>query len=372
MKNSKKKLHFITFGFLITFVASMTLLSSKVIAKDTIEIDPVEKTRERLEALAKFSNVIKTIEDFYVDDVDINEIINKSLDGLLSNLDAHSSFMTKKKFDEMKIQTDGEFGGLGITVGMRDGALTVIAPIEGTPADEAGLKSGDIILKIEEKATLNMTIDEAVGLMRGKAKTDITITIVRKDVLQPFPVTITRDTIKVDSVYSRTIGKDILYIRVTSFDKHVVDDVKTAIEKSKTNKGIILDLRNNPGGLLDQAVGLVNLFVDKGVIVSQKGRIESENRVYNASSAGTYKNIPMVVLINGGSASASEIVSGGLQDHKRAVVVGEQSFGKGSVQVILPIAQDEGLRLTIAKYYLPSGRTIQIRSLGIVYAIIRC
>ena len=271
--------------------------------------------------------------------------------------------MDKKQFKDMKIQTEGEFGGLGITVGMRDGALTVISPIEGTPADKAGLKAGDIILKINDKATLNMTIDEAVGLMRGKPGTPIELTIVRKDEPKPLVIKIIRDIIKVDSVYTKKIeDTNMLYIRVTSFDKKVVKDVKKALRK-KSGKidGIVLDLRNNPGGLLNQAVGLVDLFVDEGVIVSQKGRVTSENQVYKATKAGTFKNIPLVVLVNGGSASASEIVSGALQDHRRAIVVGQKTFGKGSVQVIMPIGNQEALRLTVARYYLPSGRTIQAK-----------
>jgi carboxyl-terminal processing protease len=198
--------------------------------------------------------------------------------------------------------------------------------------------------------------------MRGKPKTKINLTIVRKGERKPLKFTIIRDIIKIDSVYSKKIeGSDIAYIRVTSFDKKVVKDVKKALKNNKNAKGIILDLRNNPGGLLSQAVGLVDLFVDKGVIVSQKGRIESENEVYKATKEGTYKNIPMAVLVNGGSASASEIVSGALQDHKRAIIVGEKTFGKGSVQVILPLGKGEGLRLTVARYYLPSGRTIQAK-----------
>jgi len=367
--NNIAKSRYFLLGFILTIIATSLLLSAKASKEPRAKIlTPQEQAQVRLEALTKFTKVISTIEQYYVDDVDINEIVNKSLDGLLSNLDAHSSFMSAKKFKDMRIQTEGEFGGLGITVGIRDGALTVIAPIEGTPADKAGLKAGDIILKIENKSTLSMTIDEAVAIMRGKPNTKITVTLVRKGELKPFPVTIIRDIIKIDSVYSKKIGENILYIRVTSFDRHVVDDVKKAIDNADYEKGIILDLRNNPGGLLDQAVGLVNLFVKSGVIVSQKGRIKSENKEYKATSFGTIEDTPIVVLINGGSASASEIVSGGLQDLKRAVVIGEQSFGKGSVQVILPIGKEEGLRLTIAKYYLPSGRTIQAK--GVVPDII--
>jgi len=243
---------------------------------------------------------------------------------------------------------------------MRDGALTIIAPIEGTPADKAGVKASDIILKIDKQSTLNMTIDEAVNLMRGKPGTSLTLTIVRKGENKPLLIPITRDIIKIDSVYTKTIEKEnILYIRVVNFDKKVVRKVKEALSKNMDIKGIVLDLRNNPGGLLNQAVGLTDLFVSKGVIVSQKGRYKEQNSEYKATQAGTFSDVPLVVLVNGGSASASEIVSGALQDHKRAVIVGEKTFGKGSVQVIMPIDKEEALRLTIARYYLPSGRTIQ-------------
>ena len=349
-----KHIKIATFGFVATLIGATILMTSTLFAKSN------ESESSRLAALAKYTRVVGTIEKYYVDDINITDIINKSIDGLMSNLDAHSSFLDKKGFKNMKIQTDGEFGGLGITVGMRKGALTVISPIEGTPADKAGVKAGDIILKIDDLSTLNMTIDEAVSHMRGKPKTKIVLTIVREGENKPLKITIIRDIIKIDSVYTKMINKDnILYLRVTSFDKKVVKKTKEAILAHKGVKGIILDLRNNPGGLLNQAVGLVNLFVDKGIIVSQKGRDKKENTKYEASSSTTLTHVPMVVLVNGGSASASEIVSGSLQDHKRAVIVGTNTFGKGSVQVILPINNTEALRLTIARYYLPSGRTIQ-------------
>lgn len=314
----------------------------------------------RLQSLAKFTKVISIVEQYNVDDVTIEDLIDKSLAGMMSNLDAHSNYLTKKDYKSLKVQTDGEFGGLGITVGIKDGALTVIAPIEGTPADKAGLKAGDIILKINKKSTLSMTIDEAVSIMRGKVGTPIDLTIVRENELKPINIHIVRGIITIESVYAKQINSDILYIRVTSFDKKVAQDVAKNIKNKKaTTKGIILDLRNNPGGLLDQAIDLVDLFVDKGNIVSQKGRNESDNKTYNASKGTTLTKVPMVVLINGGSASASEIVSGALQDHKRAVLVGKNTFGKGSVQVVLPITDEEAIKLTIARYYLPSGRTIQ-------------
>ncbi|WP_419763774.1 MAG: S41 family peptidase [Arcobacter sp.] len=326
--------------------------------------------QSRFESLSKLTNVIGTVEKYYVDELKLQEIVDKALKGLMQELDAHSTFMDKKYFKEMQIQTNGEFGGLGITVGMRDGALTVISPIDGTPAYEAGVKSEDIILKIDDKSTLNMTLDEAVGLMRGKPKTPISLTVVRKLESKPITIEIIRDIIKIESVKSKTIGKDILYLRVTSFDKNVTDGLTKIIKKNKDTKGIILDLRNNPGGLLTQAIGVVDLFVDKGIIVSQKGRDSENEEVFNASYSKTLSRMPLVVLVNGGSASASEIVSGALQDHKRAILVGQKTFGKGSVQVVLPITSDksEGIKLTIAKYYLPSGRTIQ--ATGIIPDII--
>ncbi len=350
---------FMIFGFLSAFGLASLLLSTTLFAKaDTPNSPTVEASR--LQALAKFTKVLGIVEQYNVDEITIEEMMDKALQGLMSNLDAHSSYLNTKSFDNLKIQTNGEFGGLGITVGMRDGALTVIAPIEGTPADKAGLQAGDIILRIDGESTLNMSIDDAVNIMRGKPKTPIDLTIVRKGESEPLEINIIRDIIKIQSVYAKQIGEDILYIRVTNFDKKVVDDVAKELKKHKDHdNGIILDLRNNPGGLLDQAVGLVDLFVDEGEIVSQKGRDEAENRAFTAHASNTITKAPLVVLINEGSASASEIVSGSLQDHKRAVLVGQKSFGKGSVQVILPITEDEAIKLTIARYYLPSGRTIQ-------------
>ena len=352
---------FLTLGFITTATAISLFFSTSVFAGTPPKtVHKPETEASRLEALAKFTKVLSIVEQYNVDDVTLQDLIDKSLQGLMTNLDAHSAFMNKKSYESLKVQTDGEFGGLGITVGMKDGALTVIAPIEGTPADKAGLKAEDIILKINDKSTLSMTIDDAVSIMRGNIGTPIDLTVVRKNETKPLHFHIIRGKIDIQSVYTKQIDDSILYIRVTSFDKKVVEGVKKAINQNKNkDKGIILDLRNNPGGLLDQAVGLVDLFVDKGIIVSQKGRTKTEDKEYDATTSATMTNMPMVVLINGGSASASEIVSGALQDHKRAVLVGTKSFGKGSVQVVLPISEDEAIKLTIARYYLPSGRTIQ-------------
>lgn len=350
-----KHLPFATVGFFATFLGIATLFSSTLFAADNAEGE-----KSRLASLAKFTRVVATIEKYYVDDIKIDDIIKKSIEGLLTNLDAHSSYLDEKHFKDLKIQTDGEFGGLGITVGQKDGALTVIAPMEGTPADKAGVKAGDIILKINKQATLNMTIDEAVNIMRGKPGTGIELTLVREGESKPLAISIVRDIIKIESVYSKIIeNENILYIRVVNFDKNIVGDVQEAMNKHKNTKGIILDLRNNPGGLLNQAVGLVDIFVDEGIIVSQKGRVESENAEYRATKSSSNTKIPLAVLVNGGSASASEIVSGALQDHKRAIIIGEKTFGKGSVQAVLPVVDNEAIRLTIARYYLPSGRTIQ-------------
>ncbi len=354
-----KKKKMIVMGFL-SAAAAVSLTYSTALFADAPAADIPTVESSRLQALAKFTKVLSIVEKYYVDEEDIEALMNKSIEGLMAELDAHSAYLNQKGFKDLQVQTKGEFGGLGITVGIKDGALTVIAPIEGTPADKAGLQAGDIILKIDDTPTLDMEIDEAVNLMRGKPKTPIDITIVRKGENKPFVVHILRDIIKIQSVYAKTIGDDIVYLRVTSFDQKVVEGITKALKEHNDDaEGYILDLRNNPGGLLDQAVGLVDLFVDKGVIVSQKGRETRENMEYSAHSGATLTKKPLVVLVNEGSASASEIVSGALQDHKRAVLIGKKTFGKGSVQVILPISDTEAIKLTVARYYLPSGRTIQ-------------
>jgi len=355
-KNSK-----VIFAGFSLCTAALLLTSSPLLEAG----ENAAKAKEsKLESYIKFTKILNLIESQYVDEVNTSDLINKALKGLMQNLDAHSAFMEAKDFKDLNIQTKGEFGGLGIVVGMRNGALTVIAPIDGTPAARAGVKAGDIILKIDDKATLGMSIDEAVSLMRGKPKTPITLTLVRKGSPKPIKVKIIRDIIKIQSVKPKVIkldkkGDEILYLQITSFDAKVVDEVKKAIKAHPRAKGYIIDLRNNPGGLLDQAVSLLDLFIDKGTLVSQKGRNKEENQVYKAHMKGTDTQTPIVVLVNGGSASASEIVSGALQDTRRAVVIGEKTFGKGSVQVVVPIGKEEGVKLTVARYYLPSGRTIQ-------------
>ncbi|BDQ27491.1 S41 family peptidase [Helicobacter heilmannii] len=317
-------------------------------------------TQERLNALKKFSNVVEEVEHYYVDQVSINDIVDKAIDGLMTNLDAHSSYLTPKKFRDFRAQTEGEFGGLGITVGIRDGALTVIAPLDDTPAFKAGIKAGDVILKINQESTLNMSIDNAVNLMRGKPKTPIELTLVRKNESKPIVVKMLRDIIKIKSVHAKKIeGTHYLYVRVNSFDRNVVKGVLTELSKAKNLQGIVLDLRSNPGGLLNQAIDLSNLFIKHGIIVSQKGRVKAEDIEYRANGKAPYPNLPIAVLVNAGTASASEIVSGALQDHKRAVIIGESTFGKGSVQTTFPVGRDEAIKITIARYYLPSGRTIQ-------------
>ncbi len=356
IKRSKK----IIVAGLVSTLTVAYLFSSSAWAKDanTKKYTP-STAKEKLEAYIKFTQILNLIESQYVDDVNTTNLVDKALKGLMTNLDAHSTFMDTKSFKDLSVQTKGEFGGLGISIGMKDGALTVIAPIKDTPAYKAGMKSGDIILKIDDVATIGMNIDESVKLMRGKPKTSVVLTIIRKKELKPLKIKIVRDIIKIQSVYAKNIENNMLYLLVTSFDQKVVKSVKEAIKEHNNTEGIILDLRNNPGGLLDQAVDLVDLFVDKGVIVSQKGKLKTENMNYIAHKKGTDTDTPIVVLVNGGSASASEIVSGALQDFNRSIVIGEKTFGKGSVQVVMPIGKDEALKLTVARYYLPSGRTIQ-------------
>jgi carboxyl-terminal processing protease len=355
IKKSKK----IIVSGLISTVAAAYIFGSFAQAKDTHAKYAPSTAKEKLEAYIKFTQILNVIESQYVDDVNTTELVDKALKGLMSNLDAHSNFMDTKAYKDLSVQTKGEFGGLGISIGMKDGALTVIAPIDGTPAFRAGVKSGDIILKINDEATIGMSIDDSVKRMRGKPKTSLVLTIIRKKEPKPLKIKITRDIIKIQSVYAKTIEDKVLYVHVTSFDQKVVKGVKKALAEHNATQGMILDLRNNPGGLLDQAVGLVDLFVEEGVIVSQKGKASTENVEYKAHKKDTDTYTPIVVLVNGGSASASEIVSGALQDFNRSIVIGEKTFGKGSVQVVMPVGKTEALKLTVARYYLPSGRTIQ-------------
>jgi len=355
----QKSKQIILAGFITTLLGTYILSTTAQAENNTTKIYKTSTAKEKLEAYIKFTQILSVIESQYVDDVNTSDLVDKALKGLMTNLDAHSTFMDTKSFKDLSVQTKGEFGGLGISIGMKDGALTVIAPIKDTPAYKAGVKSGDIILKINDKATIGMNIDDSVKLMRGKPKTSLVLTIIRKKEPKPLKIKIIRDIIKIQSVYAKSIEDNILYVHVTSFDQKVVTGVQDAIKEHNNTQGIILDLRNNPGGLLDQAVGLVDLFVESGDIVTQKGKVKGENLGYPAHKVGTDLDTPIVVLVNGGSASASEIVSGALQDFNRSIVVGEKTFGKGSVQVVMPIGQDEALKLTIARYYLPSGRTIQ-------------
>ncbi|BFU77923.1 S41 family peptidase [Arcobacter sp. 15-2] len=343
------------------------LLSTLLFAENTSQKEIEEPEPTRLESYTKLQKVIAAVELLYVDDVKLDKIVDKAINGLLHELDAHSSMLNKESYKEMQVETKGEFGGLGIVIGQRDGALTIISPIDDTPAYKAGVKSGDIIIKIDDASSINMSLSDAIDIMRGKPGTLITITVVRKGVQEPIEINIVRDIIKIQSVYAKTINDDILYLRISSFmDMKVASELKKYIKQyEKTTKGIVLDLRNNPGGQLGQAIDTTNIFVDKGIIVSQKGKDDNENEEFEATSSTTLTDVPMVVLVNGGSASASEIVSGALQDLKRAVIIGETTFGKGSVQRIIPINDDgsEAIKLTIAKYYLPSGRTIQAKGI---------
>lgn len=355
----KNRLKFLGLGSLLLAVCIAVGLYAAEGQKEEQKQTKKEQ-QNRLEPYKKLRKVINLVENNYVDEVELDAIVNKAIEGLLSNLDAHSAYLDEKKFRDLQTQTNGEFGGIGITLGMKDGALTIITPLDDSPAGKAGIKAGDVILKINDQNTLNMSIDDAVNIMRGKAGTPLQLTIYRKGESKPMVFDLKRDNIKLDSVFGRKIdGTNFYYIRVTSFDKNVATNVNKLLKKAGKIDGIILDLRNNPGGLLNQAVGLSELFIKEGVVVSQKGRAQGENVELKVNGKAPYSSIPLVVLINGGSASASEIVAGALQDHKRAILVGEQSFGKGSVQVVLELGKTDALKLTTAKYYLPSGRTIQ-------------
>ena len=316
-----------------------------------------------------FGDIFERIRGQYVEEVDAADLIEAAIDGMLSSLDPHSSYLSPEDAADMRVQTRGEFGGLGIEVTQEEGFVKVVSPIDDTPADEAGIEAGDFITHVDGDSVLGLSLDEAVGMMRGVVGSEIVITVVREGEDEPFDVTIVRDTIKLTAVRTRVEGESVV-LRVTTFNDQTYSNLEAGIEKQieaaggiDLVNGFILDLRNNPGGLLTQAIRVSDAFLDKGEIVSTRGRDPEDGVRHNANIGDLAQQKPLVVLINGGSASASEIVAGALQDHRRAIVVGTKSFGKGSVQTVMPMRGSGAMKLTTARYYTPSGRSIQ--ALGI-------
>ena len=345
-----------------------TQLAGPLIAQQT------EDNGKVYEELDLFGNAFERVRRDYVEQVDDKKLIEAAINGMLQSLDPHSSFLSADDFAEMQTQTRGTFGGLGIEVGMEDGLVKVISPIDDTPAAEAGVLAGDYITHVNGESLMGLTLDDAVELMRGPVGSEITITILREGEKDPFDLTITRDTIKLTVVRSRVEGHAVV-LRISTFNDETFstlqEDMAKAIEEAggiDNVTGFVLDLRNNPGGTLDSAIQVSDAFLDRGEIVSTRGRLPEDSERWNAVEGDLAMGKPMVVLINGGSASASEIVTGALQDHRRAIVVGEKSFGKGSVQTVMRVTADSALRLTTARYYTPSGRSIQ--AMGIMPDII--
>ena len=327
------------------------------------------KSSSVYEQLDLFGDIFERIRAQYVEEVDAKELIEAAINGMLTSLDPHSSYLSPDDAAQMRVQTRGEFGGLGIEVTQEEGFVKVVSPIDGTPAEEAGIEAGDFITHVDGDSVLGLTLDEAVNLMRGPVGSEIVITVVREGELEPFDVSIIRDTIKLTAVRTRLQG-DTVVLRVTTFNDQTYENLESGLKEQieaaggidKVN-GVVVDLRNNPGGLLTQAIKVSDAFLDEGEIVSTRGRQVQDGERFNATAGDLAEGKPIVVLINGGSASASEIVAGALQDHRRAIVVGTKSFGKGSVQTVMPLGNDGGMRLTTARYYTPSGRSIQ--SLGV-------
>ncbi|MGH7834157.1 MAG: S41 family peptidase, partial [Candidatus Binatia bacterium] len=315
--------------------------------------------KEDYETLETFTNLLAIVRKNYVEEVDTKELINGAINGMLNSLDPHSAYLTPELYKDLQMETQGRFGGLGIEITVRNGILTVVSPIEDTPAYKAGVKPGDQIIKIEEEFTKDMSLTQAVKKLRGAKGTKVTISIKRENSPEILTFSIERDTIRVQSVRSRNLEEGYGYVRIAQFQERTDRDVQRALEKLNGEKaglkGLVLDLRNNPGGLLTQAVRISDLFLDSGLIVYTEGRLEGQRQKYFARKEGSWMDFPIVVLVNGGSASASEIVAGALQDHKRAIVLGTKTFGKGSVQTILPLDDSSALRLTTARYYTPKG-----------------
>ena len=347
---------FVIFVFLVGFISG-DLTASRQSAQANVAFGK----------LKTFGDVLSQVQMSYVEEPNVDNLINGAIKGMLQTLDAHSSYLTPDMLKQVEVETRGVFGGLGIEIGIKDGVLTVISPIEDTPAFREGLQAGDKIVRIEKEPTRDMNVMDAVKRLRGEPGTKVTVWIMREGMSEPKSYTITRDIIKIRSVKAKTMGDGIGYIRLTQFQQDTDSELEKALQQHLKEKGglkgLVLDLRNNPGGLLDQAVKVSDKFLESGIIVYTDGRLENQKFKYFAHKEGTYSGFPIVVLVNAGSASASEIVAGALQDQGRAIVLGVQTFGKGSVQTIIPMEDGSAIRLTTARYYTPNGRSIQAKGI---------
>lgn len=363
-----KKFVMAALGGTVAGIVLTTQVAGPLIAQEA------ERNENVYQQLDLFGDIFERIRSQYVEEVDSKELIEAAINGMLTSLDPHSSYLAPDDFDDMQVQTRGEFGGLGIEVTQEEGFVKVVSPMDGTPADAAGIEAGDFITHVNGDSVMGLTLDQAVEMMRGPVGSEIIITVVREGVTEPFDVSIIRDTIKVTAVRSRVVGNTVV-LRVTTFNDQTTPGLKEEFTKSVEElggidnvDGFVIDLRNNPGGLLTEAISVSDAFLEKGEIVSTRGRDPADGERFNATPGDLANGKPIVVLINGGSASASEIVTGALQDHRRAIVVGTKSFGKGSVQTVVPLRGDGAMRLTTARYYTPSGRSIQ--ALGVMPDIV--
>jgi carboxyl-terminal processing protease len=352
----------------LSFLLLSSLLSLNVLAYPTEQTN--EETSENqlpLDELRRFAEVFSSIKKSYVEPVTDQQLLEDAIAGMVRGLDPHSDYLIKEAFDNLQEHTNGEFGGLGIEVGMKDGFVHVITPLDDTPAQEAGIKAGDLITKLGETPIQGMSLSDAVKLMRGKIGEPIRITIMREGVEAPFEVELVRAAIKIRSVRSRLLEPGFGYVRISEFQANTGQDLLDALaklQKDEALKGLVLDLRNNPGGVLQAAVAVSDAFLDEGLIVYTEGRIARSELEFNATDDMAIGNVPLIVLINGGSASASEIVAGALQDQKRAIIMGTQSFGKGSVQTVVPLSEDRAVKITTARYFTPNGRSIQAQGIS--------
>ncbi|MFT7057739.1 MAG: carboxyl-terminal processing protease [Pseudorhodobacter sp.] len=363
-----KKFVMAALGGTVAGIFLTTQVAGPLLAQET------KRTASVYEQLDLFGDIFERIRGQYVEEVETDKLIEAAINGMLTSLDPHSSYLPPKDFEDMRVQTRGEFGGLGIEVTQEEGFVKVVSPMDDTPAAAAGIESGDFITHVDGESIIGLPLDAAVELMRGPVGSEIIITVVRKDVIEPFDVSIIRDTIKLTATRARVVG-DVIVVRITTFNDQTYDGLEDGLATMAAElggwdnvSGVVVDLRNNPGGLLNQAIRVSDAFLDKGEIVSTRGRAPDDGERFNATPGDLTGGKPLVVLINGGSASASEIVAGALQDHRRAIVVGTKSFGKGSVQTIIPLRGEGAMRLTTARYYTPSGRSIQ--SLGVAPDII--